>query len=133
MFRSAFDIHRCLSIEHSNTKRTAATLTFEPQNSFTNFPFGTKRLIQPTGSQATCQPKLRPPIIAIGSKLYLKPDKADIFFLFKSNGERVPAHKMILASGSDVFDQMFYGSNGDIKIFDVPPEAFKVFLRSETL
>lgn len=71
---------------------------------------------------------------SIGEKLYLKSKKADVHFLFESNGssERVPAHKMLLASASEVFDAMFYGSlkeQDDIKIVDASAEAFKQFLR----
>lgn len=71
---------------------------------------------------------------SIGEKLYLKSKKADVHFIFESNGnsERVPAHKILLASGSEVFDTMFYGSlkeQGDIKIVDASAEAFKQFLR----
>lgn len=101
---------------------------------------------------------------SIGRKLYLKSKKADVHFVFDSNGscERIPAHKILLASGSEgnplevlslpqspysiqfvlifslhfvsfeVFDAMFYGSlkeQGDIKIVDASPEAFKQFLR----
>lgn len=71
---------------------------------------------------------------SIGEKLYLKSRKADVHFVFESNGtsERVPAHKIILSSGSAVFDAMFYGSlkeEGDIKIVDASAEAFKQFLR----
>lgn len=71
---------------------------------------------------------------SIGEKLYLKSKKADVHFIFESNGssERVPAHKILLSSASEVFDAMFYGSlkeEGDIKIVDASPEAFKQFLR----
>lgn len=71
---------------------------------------------------------------SIGEKLYLKSKKADVYFIFETNGncERVPAHKALLASASDVFDAMLYGSlkeQGDIKIVDASAEAFKQFLR----
>lgn len=71
---------------------------------------------------------------SIGQKLYLKSRKADVHFIFESNGnsERVPAHKILLSSASEVFDAMFYGSlkeQGDIKIVDASAEAFKQFLR----
>lgn len=68
----------------------------------------------------------------IGKELYLKPDKADVYFVFESTDERVPAHKIFLSSASTVFDAMFYGllkEQGDIKIVDSSAEAFKVFLR----
>lgn len=67
----------------------------------------------------------------IGRKLYLNPERADVHFIFESGDERVPAHKIILSSGSDVFDTMFYGllkEEGDIKIVDATAEAFKEFL-----
>lgn len=71
---------------------------------------------------------------SIGEKLYLKSKKADVHFIFESNGncERVPAHKNLLSEGSEVFDAMFFGSlkeHGDIKIVDASAEAFKQFLR----
>lgn len=68
----------------------------------------------------------------IGEALYLNPDEADVHFIFESDGERVPAHKIILSSGSEVFKTMFHGSlkeQGDIKIVDSTAEAFKAFLR----
>lgn len=67
----------------------------------------------------------------IGKKLYLNSEKADVYFLFEST-ERVPAHKILLSSASDVFEAMFYGSlkeEKDIKIVDVSAEAFKDFLK----
>lgn len=66
----------------------------------------------------------------IGMELYLKPDKADVYFVF--GNERVPAHKIILSSASAVFDAMFYGSlkeQGDIRIVDASSDAFKEFLQ----
>ena len=67
----------------------------------------------------------------IGERLYMRPEKADVYFIFES-GERVPAHKLLLSSASDVFETMFNGSlkeEGDIKIVDASIDAFKEFLR----
>lgn len=67
----------------------------------------------------------------IGKKLYLNSEKADVYFLFEST-ERVPAHKILLSSASEVFEAMFYGllkEENDIKIVDVSAEAFKDFLK----
>lgn len=70
----------------------------------------------------------------IGKKLYLKPEIADVHFVFESDSacERLSAHKTLLAGGSDVFYAMFYGTlkeMGDINIVDVSAEAFKLFLQ----
>lgn len=71
---------------------------------------------------------------AVGRKLYLESKNADVYFVFESNGttERIPAHKILLASGSEVFEAMFFGSlkeEGEIKIVDASCAAFKQFLR----
>lgn len=68
-------------------------------------------------------------------KLYLDEETADVFFVFKINGEahRIPAHKAILAATSPAFHAMFYGSmkqNGDIPIVDATPEVFREFLQN---
>lgn len=68
-------------------------------------------------------------------KLYLDERTADVYFLFRSDGEiidEVPAHKAILSSISRVFDALFYGSlqqEGDIEIVDATPAAFREFLQ----
>lgn len=67
----------------------------------------------------------------IGEKLYLKPERSDVCFVFETTDERIPAHKNILSSASDVFEAMFYGplkEEGDIKIVDASAEAFREFL-----
>lgn len=67
-----------------------------------------------------------------GEKLYMRTEKADVYFIFESTGDRIPAHKLLLASGSDVFDAMFYGplrEESDIKMVDVSADAFKEFLQ----
>lgn len=74
--------------------------------------------------------------------LYLKDRMSDVNFLFYEKNtenvdskkliEKVPAHKLILASASPVFEAEFYGlikENGDIDIVDSSPEAFKEFLQ----
>ncbi|XP_031626917.1 BTB/POZ domain-containing protein 6-A-like [Contarinia nasturtii] len=76
------------------------------------------------------------------ASLYLQPDLTDVNFLFYEENttdinakkliEKVPAHKLILASSSSVFRAEFYGSikeKGDVEIVDSSPEAFKEFLQ----
>lgn len=70
------------------------------------------------------------------AKLYMKPKRSDVCFVFLdddgSENERIPAHKLILAAGSDVFDAMFYGplhENNEVKIVDSTASAFKEFLQ----
>lgn len=67
---------------------------------------------------------------------YLNDTSADvIFFCGKSedeNQERVPAHKVILAGNSDVFEAIFYGMLHEGEIIplpDVTPDGFRAFLR----
>ncbi|XP_055303138.1 BTB/POZ domain-containing protein 6-A-like isoform X2 [Sitodiplosis mosellana] len=71
---------------------------------------------------------------AIGKKLYMNSESADVHFVFESNDdiERVPAHKAHLMVGSDVFAKMFNGSWKEmdkVKIGDVSASAFKEFLQ----
>lgn len=72
---------------------------------------------------------------AIGAKLYLNGDHADMHFLVKDDGdtiERIPAHKIVLAAASDEFDRMFYSDlkeEGDVTIVDVSAASFKKFLQ----
>lgn len=64
-------------------------------------------------------------------KLYLNENFADIHFVFDS-GERIPAHKLLLATASDVFRAMFNGSyieKTEAKIVDASADAFKEFLQ----
>lgn len=66
-------------------------------------------------------------------KLYLDEETSDVHFGFivEQQLERVPAHKSILAKGSEVFQSMFYGKlreEGDVDIVDAPIDAFKAFL-----
>lgn len=71
----------------------------------------------------------------IHNKLYLDARTADYFFEFASDTDqpvRVPAHKSILAAGSQVFDEMFYGGEKCHNVTyssssDAPAEAFKEF------
>lgn len=65
---------------------------------------------------------------------YLNERSADVFFTFEASNERVPAHKLILSSASNVFDEMFYGSSpsalgGDILIVGYSAKAFQDFLQ----
>lgn len=67
-------------------------------------------------------------------KLYLKEKLADLHFVFNSMGQciRVPAHKLLLMVGSDVFYTMFnewWSENDEVEIVDVSVEAFKEFLQ----
>lgn len=82
-----------------------------------------------TGEYAVPSPSLT------GEKLYLNDDFADFHFIFNSkNGqlERIPAHKVLLAISSEVFQAMFNGSwkdKNEIEINDVSSDAFKEFLQ----
>lgn len=64
---------------------------------------------------------------------YLNKDTADVFFICgDETKERIPAHKILLAGSSNVFDKMFYGTLNevnDIKIVDATPNGFRQFLR----
>ncbi|XP_055326078.1 BTB/POZ domain-containing protein 6-A-like, partial [Sitodiplosis mosellana] len=73
-------------------------------------------------------------LTAIGRKLYLNSELADVHFVFEANHdfERVPANKAHLMTGSDVFATMFNGSWKEmdkVKIGDVSAAAFKEFLQ----
>lgn len=64
--------------------------------------------------------------------LYLNEDYADVHFSFKKNGnvEKLPAHKVILAVQSGVFNKMFQSKpKGDIKIPDTTFGDFKEILK----
>lgn len=68
-------------------------------------------------------------------EFYLSKKMADIRFIFKlSDGqiEHIPAHKILLASTSDVFRAMFNGSwreKNEVEITDASVDAFKEFLQ----
>lgn len=69
-----------------------------------------------------------------GKNLYLSEKFADVHFTFNVDGEceKIPAHKMILASASDVFDLMLDGrwkEQTEIEIRNVPVTVFKEFLQ----
>lgn len=74
-------------------------------------------------------------VVSINQKLYLDDKTADICFLFETNGggiDRIPAHKLILTTGSQVFETMFYGSipeGNEVKISNGNSAAFKEFLQ----
>lgn len=58
----------------------------------------------------------------------------DVHLIFdeKSDVVKVPAHKAVLAASSSVFDAMFNGElkeQGDVRIVDASPAAFKEFLQ----
>lgn len=68
--------------------------------------------------------------------LFLNAETADVNFAFTSKGkcERVPAHKCLLAAGSEVFKRMLFGDcdskeNDVITVDDTPFAAFKEFLQ----
>lgn len=66
-----------------------------------------------------------------GNLFYLSENAADVHFVFES-GERIPAHKIILADSSDVFNAMFFGpvmEKGDVKIVDASAALFTEFLQ----
>lgn len=69
------------------------------------------------------------------SKLFLQSNLADIHFEFTNHVEtvRIPAHKIILAAASPVFEAMFFGlmkeSNDTIEIVDASANGFKEFLQ----
>lgn len=70
----------------------------------------------------------------IGQQMYLNDEYADFFFIFETDGqiERVPAHKAILATASEVFKIMFNGSWSEVNevpIVDARCGAFKEFLQ----
>ena len=67
--------------------------------------------------------------------LCLSESLADVYFLVGSNEcgnrERIPAHKLILSVGSQVFMALFYGSctqmklnEHEIELPDIVPESF---------
>ncbi|XP_037024435.1 BTB/POZ domain-containing protein 6-A-like [Bradysia coprophila] len=64
---------------------------------------------------------------------YLKAETADVFFICGKNemNERIPAHKILLAGSTNVFEKMFYGTlcEGDeVVIADATPNGFRQFL-----
>lgn len=71
----------------------------------------------------------------INRRLFLDEETADIHFLVDNNGgdiHHIPAHKLILSTGSKVFKTMFYGSipeGNDVKISNGTSSAFKEFLQ----
>ena len=67
---------------------------------------------------------------------YLNETSADVYFICQSDDRqsevRVPAHKIILASKSETFQTMFYGSlpeKGDVQLASLTASAFKEFLQ----
>lgn len=68
------------------------------------------------------------------AKQYLNKYTADVFFICgdEQSKETIPAHKFILATFSDAFETMFYGSlpeRSEIQIPDASPIGFRTFLR----
>lgn len=73
--------------------------------------------------------------VSINHKLYMDGNTADISFSFEAEDgviERVPAHKLILSTGSKVFEKMFHGpirEGSEVKIQNGTSSAFKEFLQ----
>ncbi|XP_031628460.1 BTB/POZ domain-containing protein 3-like isoform X1 [Contarinia nasturtii] len=71
----------------------------------------------------------------IGVKLYLNEKSADIHFVAKladGKDKRIPAHKLLLTTASDVFAAMFtefWPEQNEVKIVDAPAAAFEEFLQ----
>lgn len=72
---------------------------------------------------------------AIGKKMYLNSEFADVHFMFETNDgefDRIPAHKLLLCAASDVFQTMFNGTwkeKNEVVIVDTPILVFKEFLQ----
>lgn len=67
-------------------------------------------------------------------RVFLSDKTADVHFVFVDNDQivRVPAHKILLAARSEVFETMFYGKmkeTDNIQIVDASVAAFKEFLQ----
>lgn len=68
-------------------------------------------------------------------KLFLDEKTADVHFLIVKEEHRIPAHKSILAKGSDTFYNMFYDvpiadlPTADVQIMNVTVDGFTQFLR----
>lgn len=70
-------------------------------------------------------------------KVYKEKKFADVWFSFGADNDAtatdlIPAHKMLLAAESSVFEAMFYGDlkeNNVIRMFDVTKSAFLEFLQ----
>lgn len=67
-------------------------------------------------------------------KLHLDEETADVKFIFDNDGnvESISAHKCLLATGSPVFKQMFFGElkeGSEIHIVDVSIDGFTAFLQ----
>lgn len=65
------------------------------------------------------------------SNQYLQENTADIHFTFDFSNEKVPAHKSVLAAGSDVFKKMFndaWNTGDHVYLSGKQPDIFKKFL-----
>lgn len=69
-------------------------------------------------------------------KQYLNKATADVYSICGDDeeeiSEQIPAHKFILATFSDAFETMFYGSlpeGSEVKVPDASPTGFRTFLR----
>lgn len=64
--------------------------------------------------------------------LHLSEKGADVHFIFGATDERIPAHKVILATSSPVFDTAFFGSmpeKNEVNVEDACADAYKEFLQ----
>ena len=70
------------------------------------------------------------------SNLYLQDDLADVYFIFPGhNSERIPGHKVIIATASHVLkelmctNQVHVEQESTIRIDGCKPDIFKLLLR----
>lgn len=76
----------------------------------------------------------KPGILAGGlDKMFRNQLHTDITFVV-SGGDRVSAHKIVLASQSEYFDCLLYGpmkegQSSEVKLKDTPAEAFRIMLQ----
>lgn len=62
----------------------------------------------------------------VSRRQYLDERTADVYFLFKTENKRVPAHKSVLSKASNVFDKMFYEHKEMVAKKDEVEESMEV-------